>query len=145
MALLVLLPGCGGDADMAPVTGMVTLDGEPVPNAVVTFMPSKGGLPSTGQTDPDGGFRLKMPKGDDGAPIGRHLVSVIARQTQDAPTPQGGNEEMASLQGYGPRYRKPKSRSLVPTRYSKFETSGLEFEVKAGAENKAELALTSGR
>jgi hypothetical protein len=52
-----VLSGCG--SEYATVTGRVTLDGEPLPNATVSFMPeAEGGRPSFGRTGADGGYSL---------------------------------------------------------------------------------------
>ena len=56
LASLVLLVGCGGNPDLADVKGVVTLDGQPLPNAFVMFTPEGSGTVSFGQTGDDGNF-----------------------------------------------------------------------------------------
>ena len=58
---LVLLGtwGCGGELILEPVDGTVTLDGEPVADAAVLFLPIlSDGPPAHGTTNSEGRFRL---------------------------------------------------------------------------------------
>ena len=66
VAWLALVAGCGGqEYPLAPVAGSVTLDGKPLANIHVTFLPqAKGksrnaGPASCGVTDAEGRFILK--------------------------------------------------------------------------------------
>ncbi|MCA9049044.1 MAG: carboxypeptidase regulatory-like domain-containing protein [Planctomycetaceae bacterium] len=83
---LALLTGCGGaPSDMPPlgtVTGTVTVDGQPLANAMVTFTPAEGGRPSTGMTGPDGAYALKYTADHMGAAIGKHFVTVGKLQAE---------------------------------------------------------------
>lgn len=71
-------------AEIAPVAGRVTLRGQPIAGAVVTFQPisdSDGGLPtvggSTGTTDAQGNFTLWLVDSQkEGAMVGRHAVTI---------------------------------------------------------------------
>jgi hypothetical protein len=75
--------GCGGPS-LVPVSGTVTVNGKPVPNAVVTFHPLAPvsgidpGPDSEAVTDAHGIFVLKAKTGQVGAMPGRHLVEVTA-------------------------------------------------------------------
>ena len=60
-ACLIGLAGCGkSNVDLVPVDGTVTLDGQPVADAGVMFVPKKAehGLPAAGSTDANGHFAL---------------------------------------------------------------------------------------
>jgi hypothetical protein len=73
-ALLML--GCGpGGPPMGEVTGTVTLDKQPLPDARVTFQPEDGS-PSMGTTDTQGRYELKFSHERAGAVIGKHRVSI---------------------------------------------------------------------
>src|SRR5215475_6378238 len=75
--VLVTFAGCGGSkADVAPVHGRVTLDGQPLPDASVTFH-SEGHSSSGGKTDKDGNYELVYKRGMMGAPIGTNTVSIL--------------------------------------------------------------------
>jgi hypothetical protein len=82
----LLLAGCSGASyKTAPVSGQVKLDGKPVPNAQVTFVPvqdpaKKEPLPSSsGITDSDGRYTLVLNSGSkaNGALVGKHKVIIV--------------------------------------------------------------------
>ncbi|MCA9163941.1 MAG: carboxypeptidase regulatory-like domain-containing protein [Planctomycetales bacterium] len=78
LALAIALPtliGCGSH-NVGQVEGRVTLDGEPLPNAMVTFTPVAEGTPSFGVTDEQGNYRLQYTRDTEGAEIGEHLISI---------------------------------------------------------------------
>jgi hypothetical protein len=93
--LLLGTVGCsgGGEHGVAPAGGTVTLDGQPVPELVVTFTPqattggSNPGKSATGRTDAEGKFTLSTYTMGDGAIVGNHQVTV-ALDGPD-PTPPG--------------------------------------------------------
>ena len=82
--LFVLLAGCQGTNDVAPVSGRVTLGGQPLAGAVVTFQPVReAGGPSpkhagsVGKTDSQGRYELRLIERDAlGASVGRHRVTI---------------------------------------------------------------------
>lgn len=77
-SLLFLFIGCGGGN--VPVSGVITLDGNPLPDAYVVFEPqTEGGASaaSQGVTGPDGKYQLSRSDGSgDGAVIGSHRVRL---------------------------------------------------------------------
>lgn len=83
--LPLLLAGCtSSEFDLAPVSGTVTLDGEPVAGARVIFEPQRtgeaalsAGPSSDGQTDDDGRYVLQTSvKELRGAVVGPHTVTI---------------------------------------------------------------------
>lgn len=77
--LLPAILACTGCSGLVAVQGEVTLDGLPVPNAKVMFMPAAGGRPAEGSTDATGKFRLTTNSPHDGAAAGEYVVTVTAR------------------------------------------------------------------
>jgi hypothetical protein len=129
-ATALLTACCGYRPDLPPterVTGTVTLDGAPVPNARVQFVPdnSKGteGAMAAGTTDADGRYEL-VTATVKGAIVGHHQVSVEARAQ-----PKDEYDTLPEL--------------LTPARYSDHNSSALVAEVKAGEKNVVDLPLTS--
>jgi hypothetical protein len=97
-----------------PAEGRVTLDGKPVEFGAVMVQPAAGPA-AQGKINGDGTFRLGTFKPDDGAIPGTATVRVMCRKDVTQP---GGEK------AYGP--------SLIPNRYTRFDTSGLTVEIKAG-------------
>jgi hypothetical protein len=64
--------------ELAPVTGTVTMDGEPLPHALVRFLPQEGTVnrPSTGVTNMDGSYRLLYSAREEGAIVGPVNVEI---------------------------------------------------------------------
>ena len=84
LILGVVASGCGGSDDtpeLGTVSGTVTLDGDPVPNANVSFTPVEGGRPSAGTTDEDGYYELMYSLNNPGALPGEHRVGITTATT----------------------------------------------------------------
>jgi hypothetical protein len=130
LLVLVLALGCGG-VKRASVSGTVTLDGQPLPNALVSFQPvGEGqvtpGPGSTGRTDDKGKYTLQVSGGGKGAVVGWHKVRI------SCPVPEGpGNPD---------EDRPAPRKDRVPDRYNR--KSELKFEVKPGS-NTADWPLTT--
>lgn len=95
----VSVSGCGGGPgdypDMGTVYGTVTMDGQPLPKASVTFMPTTpGDRNSRAVTDEDGYYELTYSATVKGAKVGQHKVSVATARTgnpndpADKPSPE---------------------------------------------------------
>jgi hypothetical protein len=86
----LLIVGCGSGSDLAKVKGKVTLGGQPLEDATVTFQPtSEGGAPSAGQTDAKGRYTLMFTFDTPGVQPGEHSVSI---QTAGTDFDDQGNE-----------------------------------------------------
>jgi hypothetical protein len=137
-SLLGLVSGCSG-APAGPtlyaVKGKVTLDGDPVANATVTFQPESGPV-ATGVTNANGEFTLKTGT-QVGAVAGTHRVAVVAtsgEKIMENPSP----DDLAAL-SMDPKQKSEQPKSLIPERYSKFETSQLTATV---SENASQNVIT---
>jgi hypothetical protein len=74
-----LLCSCGGEKlpGLGQVSGTVTMDGKPVPDAAIVFTPKEpGATASMGQTDASGKYELYYSRGNKGAKIGEHSVTI---------------------------------------------------------------------
>lgn len=68
--------GCGDSGpSVGKVTGVVTLDGEPIDKATVSFHPTQG-RGSIGLTDADGKYELRFTRNKFGALLGEHKVTI---------------------------------------------------------------------
>jgi hypothetical protein len=136
LLLGMLCLGCGQGLDLAPVSGRVTLDGKPVTQGEVTFIPEDG--PSAfGSIGADGTFRLTTLNKDDGALVGRHKVLILSTQvTGGSVAPTSFEQEMEwAKQGVasdGKVLIPGKTTWLVPEKYSRPDASDLTAEVKSG-------------
>jgi len=88
---LLLVCGCDG-IECFPVSGKVTLDGRPLPDAAVSFMPDdEHGIPSLGVTDSNGVYTLRQTAELAGAPAGKYTVRITTfregRPEADPPVP----------------------------------------------------------
>lgn len=103
---LLLTMGCSGAAkgfpDLAPVTGVVKLDGQPLANASVIFIPAKG-APSGAITNADGRYELRYRNGDPGAAMGEHRVQIstdlegtMARDAEKVPRKYNTQSELTA-------------------------------------------------
>jgi hypothetical protein len=128
--LLPLLAGCGGGPyKVAPISGRVTLNGQPLANAAVTFQPSEAGKinpgPGSGAfTDSDGRYTLKLIGTETrGAVLGKHKVRITLSHKDDSADDR------------------PKRFKDLPARYN--GRTKLEYEVRAGGTDSADFQLTS--
>ncbi|PQO31424.1 carboxypeptidase regulatory-like domain-containing protein [Blastopirellula marina] len=77
LILFCCLIGCGGSGpQLGTVEGSVTLDGKPLPGAIVSFRPVEGGRTAEGMTDESGHFIIEFAAGSKGALVGDHEIRV---------------------------------------------------------------------
>lgn len=85
--VLLLLGGCGGNDNLARVTGKVTLDGEPVVGALVVFSPVAGGTTSYGRTTASGEYEMMFSDNERGAWLGENAVRITTADVGTGDTP----------------------------------------------------------
>jgi hypothetical protein len=129
----LVLAGCESKPyALAPVAGIVTLDGKPVPGAVVNFQPQATGESrspgpgSTGRCDAEGRFELKTIRDEPGAVMGVHTVSIYSYSPESPVVADGGTES---------------HKEIIPDRYN--YASELTFEVPASGTSTADFELTT--
>jgi hypothetical protein len=123
-ACLISLAGC--DSDLAPVSGRVTLDGQPLAGAVVTFQPKTGrdstadvATGSVGRTDEEGRYTLRLIRPDKhGAVVGEHSVTISALK--------GGSDEAPAT---GPKLPKAWSDGSKRFKVAARGTTDANFEI----------------
>lgn len=85
LAVGICLVGCSGDS-MAPVKGVVTLNGKPVAGLEVNFEPIGDPADRTtaiGYTQQDGSYSLAYPGFKKGAPVGDYIVRIAGGESLD--------------------------------------------------------------
>ena len=81
---LLVVTGCESRSDLAPVSGAVKLDGQPLAEALVTFTPQGGpGVVSMGKTDGGGNYSLMASRSAHGASKGVNRVSITTHDELD--------------------------------------------------------------
>ena len=127
---LLLLAGCNPSASSKPlaaVSGRITLDGQPLPNARVGFQPQgfgdrmNAGPGSYGKTDAEGHYTLITVSGKPGAVPGMHRVAITTYKEDSS------GEVVREEQ--------------VPERY--FDKDRIAFEVPTQGTEVANFDLTS--
>lgn len=133
--LFLFALGCNGsEYDLAPVSGTVTLDGEPVPQARVIFEPQrtgdaalKAGPSSNAETDEEGRYTLQTTVNEfEGAVVGLHSVTISTFLGESDRTQEMG--QVLRKEQIPPRYQEP---------------GGLTFDVPTGGSKSADFELTT--
>lgn len=118
-----LLAGCGPSGPTTyPVSGTVTLDGEPLPEGRIAFRDTNGEIPSAGGEIVDGEFSFESQPG---------TMSVAITSRRAIP---------GKFDSPAPGEKVPVTEQIVPARYN--TTSELTEEVVAG-NNEFHFELTS--
>ena len=135
---LCAVAGCGKNKPVR-VKGVVTLDGEPVEGAVVTFLSEQGGRNATGRTAPDGSFELSTFERNDGALPGNYKVTVEYTE----PAGENGKDQRAAMEGVRQARSKEKPRYAIPAHYK--DPARTPLEQKVPPEGKVVLELQGRR
>ncbi len=125
----LLVAGCGPSGpEKYAVEGSVTYQGKPLPFGTVMFVPEDGPPSKPALIDSDGHYRLE-------ALVGQHRVQVVAM-----PERKGGRPD-PSIEGGFDYTGVPETQSLIPTKYTRFHTSGITVTVEAVDPNTIPIAL----
>jgi hypothetical protein len=116
--------GCSGKASAgAEATGVVTLDGAPLPNVLVSFYPTGGGSSAFATTDSEGKFTVSTSGAETGLAPGDYVVTVTPGDSADS----------------------TESVSPVPEKYSTEKTTDLKISVSEGEGNDLKIELSSAK
>jgi hypothetical protein len=126
---LMLAPGCGGESGppRLPVSGRVTLDGQPLSSGAVTLIPTEDG-PVVGGTIQEGSFAVDRSEGPSPGTCKVEITSVrpTGREVTSPDDPTARIEE---------------ERDIIPVRYN--AETRLEAEVKPDGRNAFQFELSS--
>ncbi len=141
IVMVVALSGCGGGSGVA-VSGKVSLDGQPVKDGTIQFVPVDGTQgPSAGGTIKDGSYSIPA----DGGPLpGKHRVEI----SSFVDVKEATSKELAGALFGRPSSDQPKEaqvqtlrKNVVPAKFN--ETSELKADVPKAASHEANFSLTS--
>lgn len=124
-ATAFLSAGCSQTGlPLGKVSGQVTVDGKPVKEGVILFVPKRG--PSASGPIEQGRYRLTTRSPGDGAVIGQHDVYF-------SPKPPAG--DAISDAPEEPVLRPSPKSEFPPSQYTSPESAELMAEVRSGANN----------
>lgn len=157
LALFALsIAGCEGESfNTVPVSGIVSLDGEPLAGVKVVFLPQPTestavvGPFSSATTDANGKFELKTRYDEPGAVVGTHRVTFAYRDidrkaitgAEPAAEAEGDGDSSTANESAGAKSQLGK-RKPIPRQYGE-EESNVKIEVPAGGMDNANFELKS--
>jgi hypothetical protein len=117
--------GCSrGGPEVVPIEGILTHNGEPVPNMRIYFVPTDG-RPSWGVSDTSGRFALSYDPEHQGAKVGTHTIWLVDESANV--------DETAAMSGASRPKRSPAASQLI-AKYGR-EKSTLKVDVKKADRN----------
>jgi hypothetical protein len=149
-----MMGGCskGDRPALARASGIVKVNGIPVPMASIRFEPVNGGRSASAMTDEEGIYAMTtydVP--GDGAPVGEHRVSIMKVGGDGALTPvqeEAAKADPLSLSEIGAdttvdpvKAAPPKIEYLIPEKYMNPQTSGLTVTVPSEGSDKLDFDL----
>jgi hypothetical protein len=129
--IFIAVGGCGGAPapdrpKTVPVQGTITLKGQPLADASVTFMLPDNSGSAVGRTDAAGHYSLTTFEQGDGAIPGEYGVQVVKYEEPPQEVKDGET---------------PPLKSLIPDKYTAVASSGLKATVADGADNTFDFDL----
>lgn len=116
----ILVSGCSQGRDMGEVNGSVTVNGQPLEEGSIRFIPLDGNKPASGGIIRDGSFSVQVP-------VAKQRVEIAANVVDEEKTPPNATADQIVM------------KKIVPDRYS--VQSELTLDVKPGL-NEPEYKLT---
>ncbi|HJZ90964.1 MAG TPA: hypothetical protein VKE40_08830 [Gemmataceae bacterium] len=135
---VLFLAGCSGGKKIVPVSGVVKLNGQPYPNAIVTFQPLGSekepnvGRGSSGKTDDNGHYTLVYDGEKPGALVGKHRVRICT----DLGSGGAAKDERSESD---PNWRPGRRIEPIPSEWHDLSTK--EFEVPAKGTDQANFNI----
>jgi len=140
---LLFALGCSGGLKVVPMEGKLTLDGAPVKDASLTFMPSDaGGQTAVAATGSEGTFRA-MTGNAEGIMPGKYRVVVAVSSGSPATTNAGGEINSADYaKAMSKAMKAPaKSKSDIPAKYTQPSETPLQVTVDGSGLTGYELKM----
>jgi hypothetical protein len=119
--VMISLSGCSNERPMGDVQGTVIVNGEPLKEGTIRFLPVNGDTQATGGAIRDGRFRVQVP-------VAKQRVEIAANMIDPEKTPPNATADQIVM------------KALVPDRYN-FQ-SELTLDVVPGV-NEPAFELTN--
>lgn len=148
LCLILCVPlfwmGCNGSSNLSGLAsgeGVITLNGEALEDASITFSPLNAGSTARSAgavSEKDGKFKIMTLNPGDGIYPGEYAVS-IRKFILLGPEPT--EEQIRASSDLGIELPDREMKSLIPDKYESIETSGIKITIPAGGDKKIEIAL----
>jgi hypothetical protein len=126
--------GCGRSVPLGQVEGTVRVDGQPLSQVMVVFIPADPHLPqSFGISDEEGRFELRCNDNRMGAAVGEHRVMLV--DGTDGAASEGNDIDAAGI---------PPAANRIPAIYNRADKTPLRQSVASGAQTIA-IDIVSGK
>lgn len=121
----VAFVGCGPKDGLTPVSGTITLDGQPLEKGTVNFAPKGGPGTATGAPIENGKYEARVSPG-------KMAVTIYAQKTVpiENPTPEQVERGITET-----------TEDIVPAKYNRAST--LEADIVEGQKDPVDFALTT--
>jgi hypothetical protein len=135
LACFTTVSGCGRTGpELVAVTGKVTMDGQPVHGAAITFRPQgEKGTASYGGTNKDGVYTLLFTRDSSGAMPGEYFVDIETTKPDKSAVADNKAQGLPEPPPFVP----------IPKKYRGAEQ--LKATVKSGESNVINFELTSSK
>lgn len=123
----VLATGCGPSKNEFPVSGKISVAGEPIPNGAIVFYAVDGATPVGGGTIKDGTYTANVPPGDKQVTVTGNKITGQAPMDASMPgSPMIDTREDVVPAIYGQQTTTPLKATITA------ETKDLNFELEKG-------------
>ena len=124
VVLIALVVGCGPPPveleKTVPASGVLTYKGRPLQHHTVVFFPDDQRRPAMGRADAEGKFTMGTNKPGDGAPPGKHKITVFYV-----------SPEANVITAPGTTAPSTPPKVVSPSKYADAETTNLTIEIPA--------------
>jgi len=127
IVLSLLVTGCNGNSlpNLVPVSGTVMLDGEPMSQGTIGFVPVDPAGQSASSQIVDGKFQMVTSSSSAGVVAGDYQIIISSHEPVELPDPSVPFK-------LDPNNLPPPPKSLIPEKYGNPKTAGFEATVAPG-------------
>lgn len=91
-AIAIVIAGCQRGPELGTVSGVIRVNGQPLPYAYVQFQPTTPPrIYGSAYADAEGRYELQFSESQMGAPVGQHRVSIQAARGDELPDDAPGS------------------------------------------------------
>lgn len=133
--LILIAAGCRNDSGTVPVAGVLKLDGQPLKEASIQFVPQGSGRDATATTDANGKFTMSTYEPRDGAIPGSYKVVITPFVAAEAsPTGASSEDAMTAASAAAAKQKRKPTDTQIPQSYTRLDQTPLMQEVPPKSE-----------